>query len=137
VADGFRLLADLGLASEEPVDTAAGPVAPREVLRAVLARAPGPGGPPRDVEILVVRAVGTKDGVRSAFTAEARFEPQPEGISAGAFGTALPIAVAARWLAAGRVQAGVQPPETALPAKEFVEELVAEGVELTTSLEPA
>jgi saccharopine dehydrogenase-like NADP-dependent oxidoreductase len=135
IAQGFRLLVDLGLAGEEPVDTPAGPVVPRDVLRAVLARIPSPQGPPRDLEILVVRARGTLDGRPATFTAEARYEPQPEGISAGAFGTAIPIAVAARWLAEGRIQAGVHPPETAFPAGEFVDELVGEGVRLRTSLE--
>jgi saccharopine dehydrogenase-like NADP-dependent oxidoreductase len=135
IAQGFRLLVDLGLAGTEPVDTPAGPAIPRDVLRAVLARVPSPQGPPRDAEILLVRARGAKDGRPATFTAEARYEPQPEGISAGAFGTAIPIAVAARWLAKGRVPAGVHPPEAALPAGEFVDELVDEGVELTTTLE--
>jgi lysine 6-dehydrogenase len=135
VAQGFRLLVDLGLAGEEPVDTPAGPVVPRDVLRAVLARIPPPQGPPRDLEILVVRVRGTLDGRPATFTAEARYEPQPEGISAGAFGTAIPIAVAALWLAKGRVPAGVHPPETAFPAAEFVDDLVREGVRLRTSLD--
>jgi lysine 6-dehydrogenase len=135
VAQGFRLLVDLGLAGEDPVDTPAGPVVPRDVLRAVLARIPPPEGPPRDLEILVVRVRGTLDGRPATFTAEARYEPQPEGISAGAFGTAIPIVVAALRLAKGRVPAGVHPPETAFPAGEFVDELVGEGVRLRTSLE--
>jgi hypothetical protein len=61
--------------------------------------------------------------------------PTPEGIGGGAFGTAIPIAVAARWLADGRVPAGCHPPETALPAAEFLEDLVREGVRLTLSVE--
>jgi lysine 6-dehydrogenase len=135
IAQGFRLLVDLGLAGEDPVETPAGSVVPRDVLRAVLARMPPPEGPPRDLEILVCQARGTLDGRPATFTAEARYEPQPEGISAGAFGTAIPIVVAAMWLAGGRVPAGVHPPETALPAQEFVDELVREGVRLRTSLE--
>jgi lysine 6-dehydrogenase len=135
IAQGFRLLVDLGLAGEEPVDTPSGPVVPRDVLRAVLARIPSPQGPPRDLEILVVRARGTLDGHPATFTAEARYEPQPEGISAGAFGTAIPIVVAALWLARGRIPPGVHPPETAFPAGEFVDDLVHEGVRLSPSLE--
>jgi lysine 6-dehydrogenase len=135
IADGFRLLVDLGLTGEEPVDTPSGSVVPRDLLRAVLARVPAPGGPPRDVEVLVVQARGTLDGRTATFTAEARYEPQPEGISAGAFGTAIPIAVATRWMAEGRVEAGVRPPETALVAEDFVAELAREGVQITTRLE--
>jgi len=135
IADGFRLLVDLGLTGEEPVETSSGTAVPRDLLRAVLARVPPPAGPPRDVEVLVVRAVGTKDGRPATFTAEARYDPQPEGISAGAFGTAIPIAVASRWLAEGRVAAGVHPPESAVPAEDFVTELAGEGVALTIRLE--
>jgi lysine 6-dehydrogenase len=135
IADGFRLLVDVGLTGEEPVDTPSGPVVPRDVLRALLARVPGPGGPPRDAEVLVVQARGTRGGRPATFTAEARYEPQPEGISGGAFGTAIPIAVASRWMAEGRVAAGVYPPEMALGAEDFVAELAHEGVRITTRLE--
>jgi lysine 6-dehydrogenase len=135
IADGFRLLVDLGLTGEEPVDTPSGPVVPRDVLRALLARVPAPGGPPRDTEVLVVQARGTLGGRPSTFTAEAHYEPQPEGISGGAFGTAIPIAVASRWMAEGRVAAGVHPPEMALGADDFVAELAREGVRITTRLE--
>jgi lysine 6-dehydrogenase len=135
IADGFRLLVDLGLTGEEPVDTPRGPVVPRELLRAVLARMPSPDGPPRDLEILVARVAGTKSGRPARFVAEARYDPQPEGISAGAFGTAAPIAVASRWLAQGSVPPGVHPPESALPAEEFAAALADEGVVLTLRVE--
>jgi hypothetical protein len=78
---------------------------------------------------------GTRDGRSAAFLGRATFKPTPEGISAGAFGTAVPIATAARWLAGGRVLPGVHPPETALPPQEFLEDLAAEGVLLTAALE--
>lgn len=135
IADGFRLLVDLGLAAEDPVETPSGPVVPRDVLRAALARLPGPQGPPRDVEALVVKVAGTRRGRASVFIGEALFRPTPEGISAGAFGTAIPIVVAARWLAQGRIAPGVHPPESALAPQEFLEELAAEGVSLRLSLE--
>ncbi|HEX2032225.1 MAG TPA: saccharopine dehydrogenase C-terminal domain-containing protein, partial [Actinomycetota bacterium] len=135
VADGFRLLVGLGLAGDDPVGTPSGAVVPREVLRAVLARLPKPEGPPRDVEALVVRVAGNRGGRPAAFTGEALFRPTPEGISAGAFGTAIPIAVAARWLAEGRIPPGVHPPEDVLTPDEFLEDLAAEGVRLRLSLD--
>jgi hypothetical protein len=73
----------------------------------------------------------TTDG--ATFLGRTTFVPQPEGIGAGAFGTALPIAVAARWLAAGRVEPGVRPPETALDPEAFLKDLEAEGVKLEVS----
>jgi lysine 6-dehydrogenase len=135
IAEGFRTLVGLGLAGEQPVETSSGPVAPRDLVKALLARVPPPRGPATDVEALVVRAEGTLGGRDAAFTATAMLHPTAEGIGGGAFGTALPIATAARWLADRRVPAGCHPPETALPAAEFLEELVREGVRLTVSVE--
>lgn len=135
VAQGFRTLVDLGLASEEPVQTTTGPVAPREVLLGALRRLPAPQGPPADHEVTIAEVEGVRGGRRATFTGVATFLPPPEGVSAGAFGTALPIAVAARWLAEGRVEPGVHPPETALPADAFLEDLASEGVGISLSVE--
>jgi lysine 6-dehydrogenase len=136
VHEGFAFLVGIGLASTEPVPTSAGPVAPREVLTAVLNRLPSPEGEPRDVEYLDVRVRGEKDGRPVEHRALARFDPSPEGLSAGAFGTALPIAVSARWQAEGRVAPGVHPPETAFDPEAFIAELAAEGVRFETELRP-
>jgi len=137
IAEGFRVLVDLGLASEEPVETASGTAVPRDVLRALLARLPQPDEPPRDIEVLEVTAAGALDGRQATFTGRATFEPTPEGIGGGAFGTAVPIAVAVRWLADSRIPAGVHPPETAFAAEPFLEELEREGVDLTVAVEGA
>jgi saccharopine dehydrogenase (NAD+, L-lysine-forming) len=136
VHEGFAFLVGIGLASTEPVPTSAGPVAPREVLAAVLSRLPSPEGEPRDVEYLDVRVRGGKDGRPVEHRALARFDPSPEGLSAGAFGTALPIAVSARWQAEGRVAPGVHPPETAFDPEAFLAALEAEGVRFETELRP-
>lgn len=134
VATGFRLLVELGLASEDPVETSAGRVSPREVLLSALARLPQPAGPPRDVEVIEVHAAGRREGRPATFLARATLRPSPEGLSAGAFGTALPIAVAARWLAAGRVAPGVHPPETAFPPETFLGDLAREGIRFAWGL---
>ena len=135
VHEGFRVLAGIGLAGTEPVETPSGPVVPREVFLALIRRIPAPEGPPGDVEFLDVLAGGTLGGRPAGFLGRARFDPQPEGIGGGAFGTALPIAVAARWLALGRVEPGVHPPETALDPLPFLEELAEEGVGVSISVE--
>ena len=134
IHDGFAFLTQVGLASTEPVWTESGEVAPREVLAAVLNRLPVPEGEPNDVEFLDVRVAGTKGGRPAEHRALARFEPSPEGLSAGAFGTAIPIAVTARWMAAGRVAPGVHPPEVAFDAEVFIEDLRTEGVAFETEL---
>jgi len=134
VHEGFAFLVEVGLAGTDPVPTPHGPAVPREVLAAVLSRLPSPGGAPRDVEYLDVRVEGERGGRPAVHRALARFEPTAEGLSAGAFGTALPIAIAARWMAAGRVAPGVHPPETAFDAGAFLEECRAEGVGLEVEL---
>jgi lysine 6-dehydrogenase len=137
IAEGFRLLVSLGLASEDPIETPSGKAVPREVLRALLSRTPRPEGPPSDHEILVVEAEGTRGGRPARFRGAATFRPTPEGIGAGPFGTSIPLVVTARWLAEGRVPAGVQPPEDAFPAEEFLHALEAQGVELSLEIEEA
>lgn len=132
---GFRLLADLGLSSEQPVQTSTGPVAPRELLIGVLNRIAASNGAPRDIESTVACVVGTRGGRRATFVGTVVVEPPPEGITAGAFGTALPIAIAAPWLVEGKVEPGVHPPETAFSAEEFVEAYAAEGPRVRISLE--
>jgi saccharopine dehydrogenase (NAD+, L-lysine-forming) len=134
VHDGFAFLVGLGLGSREPVGTPGGPAVPRDVLAAALSRLPASEGPPRDVEYLDVRVRGTSGGRAAEHRALARFEPSPEGLSAGAFGTALSITIAVRWMAEGRVEAGVHPPETAFAPRDFLDECEREGVELRSGL---
>jgi saccharopine dehydrogenase (NAD+, L-lysine-forming) len=132
VHEGFVFLVEAGLASRDPVLTSGGPVVPRDVLAAVLNQLSAPDGEPADREVIDVRVAGAKEGEEAVFRGLARFSPSPEGLSAGAFGTAIPIATTVRWQAEGRVPPGVHPPETAFDAGAFVKNLVREGVECTT-----
>jgi saccharopine dehydrogenase-like NADP-dependent oxidoreductase len=128
VHEGFVFLVRTGLASRDPVMTSSGPVVPREALAAVLNRLSAADGEPSDREVIDVRVVGSSDGTPATYRSLASFEPSPEGLSAGAFGTAIPIATMVRWLAEGRVPSGVHPPETALDPAAFVADLEREGV---------
>jgi lysine 6-dehydrogenase len=128
IHDGFAFLVSLGLASRDPIATPSGEVVPREVLTALLDGLPGATEAPSDVEYLDVRVAGLREGEPATVRALARFDPSPEGLSAGAFGTAIPIALAVRWMAEGRVEPGVHPPESAFDAAAFVDALEGEGV---------
>jgi lysine 6-dehydrogenase len=128
VHEGFVFLVRAGLASRDPVMTSSGPVVPREALAAVLNRLSATDGEPSDREVIDVRVAGTSGGAPATYRSLASFEPSPEGLSAGAFGTAIPIATTVRWLAEGRVPAGVHPPETAFDPTAFVGDLEREGV---------
>ncbi len=134
VHEGFAFLTRIGMASAEAVHTPSGTAVPREVLGAVLSRLPTSDGEANDIEYLDVRVAGQKEGRPVVHRGLARFDPSPEGLSAGAFGTAIPIAVAVRWMAEGRIGPGVHPPETAFDAQAFVSELEREGVVFETSL---
>lgn len=135
VHEGFAFLTEIGMVSSEPVNTPDGRVLPREVTAAVLERLPAYEGPPRDIEFIDVRVVGMKDGKPARWRGLAKLTPPPEGIPGGSFGTALPIAITARWMAYGKVSPGVHPPEVAFDNAEFIAELEREGVEFTFSLE--
>ena len=137
VHDGFALLTSIGLAGEDPVETRSGTVVPRDLLIEILNRLPSSDGEAHDVEYLDIRVAGEKAGERVTAVERAFFHPSPEGLSAGAFGTALPITVAVRWMAEGRVPAGVHPPESAFMPQEFVDELEREGVEFSSALQSA
>jgi lysine 6-dehydrogenase len=128
VHEGFVFLVRAGLASRDPVMTSSGPVVPREALAAVLNRLSAADGEPSDREVIDVRVAGSSRGSPATYRSLASFEPSPEGLSAGAFGTAIPIATTARWLAEGRVPPGVHPPETAFDPTAFVADLEREGV---------
>jgi saccharopine dehydrogenase-like NADP-dependent oxidoreductase len=132
VHDGFGFLVEIGLASRDPVMTSSGPVVPRDVLTAVLNGLSTPDGEPADREVIDVRVAGRRDGADAVFRGLAGLSPSPEGLSAGAFGTAIPIATTVRWQAEGRVPPGVHPPETAFDASAFLEDLQREGVEVET-----
>lgn len=136
VHEGFALFAKIGLAGREPIETPSGPAVPREVLVSLLNRLPAPEGEPRDIEFLDVRVRGEKGGTGAAFRGLAKLVPSKEGLSAGAFGTALPITVTARWMAEGKVRPGVHPPEVAFDDLDaFFAELEREGVEFSFSVE--
>jgi lysine 6-dehydrogenase len=136
VHHGFAFLTRIGMASDEPVSTRSGAVVPRDALAAVLSALPSADGEPHDVEFLDVHVEGTRDGAPASCRCLARFDPPPEGLSAGAFGTAIPITVAVRWLAEGRVPPGVHPPETAFDAAEMIAELEREGVTFALETNP-
>lgn len=128
IHEGFSFLVNAGLASRDPVMTSGGPVVPREVLAAVLDRLSATSDEPTDREVIDVRVAGHAGDREAVYRSLATLVPSPEGLSAGAFGTAIPIATTVRWLAEGRVPVGVHPPETAFEPEAFVAELEREGV---------
>lgn len=135
VYDYLRGLVDLGLASTEPIRVGDQMVAPRQVLKALLAARPAPPPPPDDAqyEEIVTEVAGreTPDGPPVVYQVRSRCAPHRRwGLDAGAVITGVPLAIVGQWLAAGRFAgaAGVFAPEEIVPPEAFFAAAAARGV---------
>lgn len=133
----LQFLAQLGLASKEPVVVRGAEVRPIDVLIEVLKRAPqiersGSLG----FKDIVTEVRGERGGAPVAGRVETTCWPHEEwGISGGTLLVASPPAIVARWLAQGTVkEKGVLPPERAVEAGPFFKALEERGARTTTSV---
>jgi len=133
----LQFLAQIGMASGEPIEVRGMKVRPRDVLVEVLKRAPqterkGSLG----FKDIVTEVKGTKGGRPVAGKVETTAWPHKAwGISGGTMLVASPPAIVARWLAAGRVRlTGVLPPEQAVDAAPFFKELETRGARTTVCI---
>jgi len=120
-----RVLAEFGFGSREPVDVKGNQVAPYDLMVAMMGNfvppiteflAPAKNKAPNWVKEIVTEIKGTKDGKTVIYrlgTLTLR----------GALPTGTAPALAAIWLAEGRVKPGVYPPEQALDPQGFFDEL--------------
>lgn len=121
----IRVLADFGFAEKNPVEVGGNPVVPRDMMVAMLSDyvspitdflAPPKNQPPDWAKEIVTEVNGTKDGEKVTYrlgTVTCK----------GALPTGVVPAVAAIWLAEGRIKPGVFPPETSLDPEPFLKEL--------------
>ena len=125
-----RVLADFGFDSEELVDVKGSKVTPRDLMVSILSEyvppitdflAPAKAGPPNWVKEIVTEIKGTKDGKVVTYRLGTL-------TCKGALPTGLAPAIAAIWLAEGRVEPGVYPPEACLDPEDFFKELEAREV---------
>ncbi len=133
----LQFLAELGLASADPVEVRGVKVKPRDVLLEVLKRAPqSERTKSLGFKDIVTEVRGTKNGKPVAGKAETTCWPHKTwGISGGTVLVASPPAIVARWLAQGKIkQTGVLAPEQAVDAAAFFKELEARGAQTTISL---
>jgi saccharopine dehydrogenase-like NADP-dependent oxidoreductase len=131
-----RVLLDFGFGQEEPVDVDGQPVAPRRVMETLMGDfvppleaflAPPQNQPPDWVKEIVTETKGTANGEQLTYrlgTATVK----------GALPTGLAPALAAIWLAEGRVEPGVHAPEMALDPEGFFDELAAHDVVTNVSV---
>jgi saccharopine dehydrogenase (NAD+, L-lysine-forming) len=120
-----RVLADYGLASTEPIEVKGQTVVPRDMLNSLLADYVAPvtsfleppkAKPPEWTKEIVTEIRGTKDGVKVLYRIGTV-------TTKGALPTGVVPALTAIWLADGKIDPGVYPPELALDPEPFFKEL--------------
>jgi saccharopine dehydrogenase (NAD+, L-lysine-forming) len=121
----IRVLTDFGFASEEPVKIKEGLVKPRELMVSLLSGyvhsvtdllAPPATKPPDWTKEIVTEISGKKGGKDITYRLGTL-------TCKGALPTGAAPAIAAIWLAEGRVEPGVYPPEATLDPESFFKEL--------------
>lgn len=127
--DTFRILRDLGLLSSERLQFGSEKISPYEFLSKVLslrqASMADPARPVRDVTCVLVRCVGTRDGEDAHLTRWIKAQARGDwNACATHYATGYPAALAALWLARGKVsRPGFWPPEACVDPEAFFEEL--------------
>jgi saccharopine dehydrogenase-like NADP-dependent oxidoreductase len=125
VVEKVRVLAEFGFDGREPVDVGGTAVVPREMMVAMLSAyvppitdflAPAAQVPPDWVKEIVTEVKGMADGRAVTYRLGSL-------TCKGALPTGVAPAIAAIWLAEGRVPPGVHPPEAVLAPEPFFKEL--------------
>ena len=120
-----QVLADFGFDSREPVEVNGVQVVPRDLMVSMLSGyvpttsdllSPSKNKPPDWVKEIVTEVQGTKDGKDVTYRLGTL-------TCKGALPTGVGPAVGAIWLAEGRIEPGVYPPEAAIDPEPFFKEL--------------
>ncbi len=125
VVEKIRVLADFGFGGTDPVEVKGQKIIPRDMMVTLLSGyvppitdflKPPTHEPPDWVKEIVTEVKGTKSGQEVTFRMGTL-------TCKGALPTGVAPAIAAIWLAEGRVEPGVHPPEIALDPMPFFKEL--------------
>jgi saccharopine dehydrogenase-like NADP-dependent oxidoreductase len=125
VVEKIRVLADFGFGADEPVEVKGKSIIPRDMMVTLLAGyvppitdflAPPKNEPPDWTKEIVTEVKGTKGDEEVTYRMGTL-------TCKGALPTGVAPAIAAIWLAEGRVEPGVYPPEIALDPIPFFKEL--------------
>ena len=125
-----RILSEFGFDSTEPVEVGGMKIAPKDMMIAMMGNfvppvtdflAPPKNQPPDWVKEIVTETRGTKDGKTVTYRLGTLTVK-------GALPTGSAPAITAIWLAEGRVEPGVYPPERAFDPEPFFKEMEAIGM---------
>jgi lysine 6-dehydrogenase len=131
LAERLRFLRSLGLLSTTPVRAGGGSVVPRALLMSLAARLPVPApiGPPDEYEVLRVRTRGTRGGADVEDVLDCLVPGLPSWGVGADIDTGAPPSIVAQMILRGDISAhGVLPPERAVPAPPFFQELKRRGM---------
>ena len=137
VVEKVRVLVEFGFASEEILNIQAMSVCPRDVMIALLSDyvppitdflAPPSKNPPDWAKEIVTQVEGTREGKTVTYRLGTL-------TCKGALPTGVAPAIAAIWLAEGRIPSGVHPPEEVLDPQQFFKELEEQEIytQITTT----
>jgi lysine 6-dehydrogenase len=130
----LRVLGQIGLGSETPLEVDGVKVVPRDFTVALLRRGnllgPQPGSVVDDWEVLDIEVRGVDHGRPSVRHAVARFPPWPKWqLSATEYAVGTAGAIGAEMIARGEIRGeGVVPPERCVAAETFRRELARRGI---------
>jgi lysine 6-dehydrogenase len=134
----LKLLADLDLGSDEPLEVGDVVVRPRDVLVALQRRrasqmSKAEPAEPQGYKNVAAVVAGRQDGQAVTVRLDALATPHAAwGVSGSNVMVTSPAAIGAVWLAEGRIdKPGVHPPETVIPPREFFAALAERGVQTT------
>ncbi|MFQ6074144.1 MAG: saccharopine dehydrogenase family protein [Candidatus Bathyarchaeia archaeon] len=130
----IKVLNEMGLTSNEPIDFKGAKISPREFL---LRCAPPPDAKAKDVAGAIVEVTGVKEGekARCIYTVVHPYHEEYE-VSALAYLTGVPLSIANQMLAKGEIpKLGVLPPEIAFKPEPFFSELAKRGIKINETIE--
>lgn len=130
----IKVLNEMGLTSNEPIDFRGEKISPKEFLLRI---APPPDAEAKDVAGVIVEVTGMKSGERARCIYSVVLPYHEKyGVSALAYLTGVPLSIAGQMLARGEISdRGVLPPEAAVKPKPFFAELSKRGIEINETLE--
>jgi saccharopine dehydrogenase-like NADP-dependent oxidoreductase len=134
LAERLRFLTRLGMTSTKDVEVNGRPVAPRDVLRALLRSMPAAkaAGPPDEYEILRVLLRGRRARQRVEDVLDCHVPGMPAWNVGVDIDTGSPPSIVTQMLLDGRITArGVRAPESAVPAVPFFRELARRRMRIT------
>jgi saccharopine dehydrogenase-like NADP-dependent oxidoreductase len=136
MVEKVKVLADFGFASREPVQVRQTPVVPRELMVAIMGDyvppitsflEPPRNEPPDWTKEIVTEVRGTRYGKTVTYRLGTLTVK-------GALPTGVAPSIAAQWLAGGRIEPGVYPPEVALDPEPFFKDLEQRGIPTQVSV---